>query len=75
MIALAKAGAGLACTADLIGARELSACTLQTVLQLYLRTAEGLHLYFPSRSQTQLKLRAFIDFLTQRRSRVSEGEE
>lgn len=64
MISLAKAGVGLAYTADLVAARELAAGTLQPVLQPYLPTTQGLLLYFPSRSQTQPKLRAFIDFLS-----------
>jgi DNA-binding transcriptional LysR family regulator len=69
MIALAKSGAGLAYTAELIAAPELSAGTLRPVLRSYLPTTQGLYLYFPSRSQTQPKLRAFIDFLTRERSR------
>jgi DNA-binding transcriptional LysR family regulator len=64
MIALAKSGAGLCYTADLVAANELSAGTLRSVLRPYLPTTQGLYLYFPSRSQTQPKLRAFIDFLT-----------
>jgi DNA-binding transcriptional LysR family regulator len=42
---------------------------LRAVLRPYLPTTQGLYLYFPSRSQTQPKLRAFIDFMTQSRSR------
>jgi DNA-binding transcriptional LysR family regulator len=75
MIALAKSGAGLAYTADIVAADELSAGTLRPVLRSFLRTTQGLYLYFPSRSQTQPKLRAFIDFATQRRSRTDRGEE
>ena len=37
------------------------------VLRPYLPTTRGLYLYFPSRSQTQPKLRAFVDFLAKRR--------
>ena len=69
MIAMAKAGLGLAYTADAVAERELSAGTLQPVLRPYLPTTQGLYLYFPSRSQAQPKLRAFIDFLSERRSR------
>jgi DNA-binding transcriptional LysR family regulator len=75
MIALAKSGAGLAYTADVIVASELSAGTLHSVLRPYLPTIKGLYLYFPNRSQTQPKLRAFIDFVTRRRSRAGQGEE
>jgi DNA-binding transcriptional LysR family regulator len=69
MIALAASGVGLAYTADVVAERELAAGTLQSVLRPHLPTTQGLHLYFPSRSQTQPKLRAFIDFLTRRRTR------
>lgn len=74
MIALAKSGAGLAYTADVVAARELSAGTLRAVLRPYLPTTQGLYLYFPGRSQRQPKLRAFIDFLTQSRSRSGLDE-
>jgi DNA-binding transcriptional LysR family regulator len=73
MIALAKAGVGLAYTADLVAARELSVGAVRSVLRRCLPTVEGLYLYFPSRSQTQPKLRAFIDFLTRTRSRDGVG--
>ena len=69
MIALATSGAGLAYTADVVAERELSAGMLRTVLRPYLPTTQGLYLYFPSRSQTQPKLRAFIDFMRRTRSR------
>ena len=72
---LAKSGAGLAYTADLIVASELSAGTLHSVLRPYLPTIKGLYLYFPSRSQMQPKLRAFIDFVARRRKRVGQNEE
>jgi len=73
MIALAKAGAGLAYTADLIAAPKLSAGTLRSVLRPYLPVTQGLYLYFPGRSQTQPKLRAFIDFLTRTGRRAGGG--
>ncbi len=65
MIALAKQGMGLAYTADLVAAREIAAGALEPVLTPYLPTKPGLFLYFPTRSQTQPKLRAFIDVTTQ----------
>lgn len=64
MIALAKRGLGLAYTADLIAAAELESGDLEEVLAPHLPTKPGLFLYFPSRSQTQSKLRAFIDVMT-----------
>lgn len=69
MIALAKSGAGLAYTADLVAADELAAGALRSVLPPYLPTTQGLYLYFRGRSQTQRKLRAFIDFAAKSRSR------
>ena len=71
MIALAVSGAGLAYTADVVAERELAAGVLRAVLRPYLLVTPGLYLYFPSRSQTQPKLRAFIDFMT--RSRLRPG--
>ena len=70
MIALAKAGSGLAYTADLVAARELAEGSLRPLLRPYLPSTQGLYLYFPSRSQTQPKLRAFIDYLTKTRRRT-----
>ncbi len=65
MIALAKSGLGLAYTADLVAARELKSGALEEALASHLPTKSGLFLYFPTRSQTQPKLRAFIDVTTQ----------
>jgi DNA-binding transcriptional LysR family regulator len=75
MIALATSGAGLAYTADLVAERELAAGKLRTVLRPYLLITPGLYLYFPSRSQTQPKLRAFIDFMTRSRSRSGRDKD
>jgi DNA-binding transcriptional LysR family regulator len=61
MIALAKAGTGLAYTADLVAAPDIEAKRLRAVLSAYCVSGPGLHLYFPMRSQQQPKLRAFID--------------
>lgn len=61
MLALARAGAGLVYTADLVAAADLTAGRLQPVLEAYGVGEPGLHLYFPRRSQQQPKLRAFID--------------
>lgn len=65
MIALAKAGAGLVYTADLVAAPEIESKRLRAVLSAYCISGPGLHLYFPMRSQQQPKLRAFIDFAKQ----------
>jgi DNA-binding transcriptional LysR family regulator len=61
LIALAKKGIGLAYTADLVAARELASGELEVVLAPHLPTKQGLYLYFPAKSQSQPKLRAFID--------------
>jgi DNA-binding transcriptional LysR family regulator len=65
MVALAKQGAGLAYTAEPIAAREVESGALEPVLASHLPTKPGLFLYFPARSQTQPKLRAFIDVAAQ----------
>jgi DNA-binding transcriptional LysR family regulator len=65
MIALAERGLGLAYTADLVAAPELESGKLDPVLAPHLPTKPGLFLYFPAKSQTQPKLRAFIDAATQ----------
>lgn len=64
MIAFARLGLGLAYTADLVVKDDLEAGALEDVLASHLPTRSGLFLYFPVRSQTQPKLRAFIDVAT-----------
>jgi DNA-binding transcriptional LysR family regulator len=64
MMAFALKGMGLIYTADLFAAREIAAGELEAVLAEFLPTTPGLFLYFPARTQTQPKLRAFIDMLT-----------
>jgi DNA-binding transcriptional LysR family regulator len=61
MIDFAKQGLGLAYTADLVAAPALASRELEEVLRPYLPTKPGLFLYFPTRTQEQPKLRAFID--------------
>jgi DNA-binding transcriptional LysR family regulator len=58
---LAVAGVGLAYTSDLAVASELADGRLERVLERFLPKTPGLFLYFPARSQTQPKLRVFID--------------
>jgi len=64
LISLAKRGMGLAYTADLAVVREIAAGELEPVLSSFLPVTPGMFLYFPARTQTQPKLRAFIDVLT-----------
>jgi DNA-binding transcriptional LysR family regulator len=64
MIALAKEGVGLAYTVDLVARRELASGELEPVLGSHLPIKPGLFLYFPAKSQTQPKLRTFIDVAT-----------
>lgn len=51
---------------------HLESGDLQTVLEPYCEEVPGLFLYYPSRSQSLPKLRAFIDFAAQRMRRAFE---
>jgi DNA-binding transcriptional LysR family regulator len=73
MMTCALKGMGLVYTADLFAARELAAGQLESVLEEFLPTTPGLFLYFPARTQTQPKLRAFIDMLTATSKRREVG--
>jgi DNA-binding transcriptional LysR family regulator len=73
-IALAKRGLGLAYTADLIVTREIAAGEFEAVLTSFLPVTPGMFLYFPARTQTQPKLRAFIDALTAFGKRQRAGQ-
>jgi DNA-binding transcriptional LysR family regulator len=64
MMMCALKGMGLIYTADLFASRELAAGRLEPVLEQFLPKTPGLFLYFPARTQTQPKLRAFIDMMT-----------
>lgn len=66
MVDLAVRSIGLAYTVDMVAKRALSEGALEEVLTQHLPTTSGLFLYFPARSQSQPKLRAFIDFVTRR---------
>jgi DNA-binding transcriptional LysR family regulator len=66
MIELACRGNGLAYTLDLLARPSLAAGTLEEVLVRHLPVTSGLFLYFPRRSQSQPKLRAFVDFANER---------
>jgi DNA-binding transcriptional LysR family regulator len=64
MIDLAIRGQGLAYTTASVAEPYLATTALEEVLTQHLPTKPGLFLYFPSRNETQPKLRAFIDFTT-----------
>lgn len=60
----ARQGLGLAYLPDMEIASDLAQGRLQRVLQKYVASTSGLFIYFPQRSQTQPKLRAFIEAAT-----------
>lgn len=64
MVAFARLGLGLVYAVDLLVKADLESGALEEVLASHLPTKAGLFLYFPARSQTQPKLRAFIDVAT-----------
>ena len=64
LVAAARSGTGLAYACDLEIAEELADGRLERVLQAFVPLSSALYLYFPSRSQSQPKLRAFIDLAT-----------
>jgi DNA-binding transcriptional LysR family regulator len=69
LITLARKGLGLAYVADVEAATDLAAGTLEPVLRDFIASDSGLYLYFPARTQSQPKLRAFIDIATRVSSR------
>jgi DNA-binding transcriptional LysR family regulator len=64
LISLARKGLGLAYVADVEAAADFAAGTLEPVLRDFIVPDSGLYLYFPARTQSQPKLRAFIDIAT-----------
>jgi len=60
----ARSGLGLAYACDLEVVDELADGRLERVLQPFVPLSSALYLYFPARTQTQPKLRAFIDLAT-----------
>ncbi|MGY2289507.1 LysR family transcriptional regulator [Pseudomonas sp. SDO528_S397] len=64
MIAAARAGQGLAYVSDFEVRDDLASGALVKVLAPFVPPSAGLYLYFPSRTQSQPKLRAFIDLAT-----------
>ena len=64
LINFARQGLGLAYVAQYEVERELAEGSLVPVLSEFIPKTSGLYLYFPARTQAQLKLRAFIDMVT-----------
>jgi DNA-binding transcriptional LysR family regulator len=65
LCALAARGLGLAYTSEVAARTDLRTGRLKIVLRDYMPPADSLFLYFPARSQTQPKLRAFVDCVLQ----------
>ena len=61
LLELAEAGLGLVYLPDISVAEAVASGRLERVLEAFLPTTPGLFAYFPARSQTQPKLRAFLD--------------
>lgn len=57
----ARSGLGLAYMPDVEIEQDIASGRLERVLQSYVPVSTGLFLYFPARTQSQPKLRAFID--------------
>lgn len=66
----AMRGAGLFQLPHSLVMSHLESGDLQTVLDPYCEEVPGLSLYYPSRSQSLPKLRAFVEFATQRMRRA-----
>jgi DNA-binding transcriptional LysR family regulator len=66
LLAFARQGLGLAYVSDLEAAEDLATGRLESVLRDHIRPTSGMHLYFPSKTQAQPKLRAFIDMAKRR---------
>lgn len=65
LVDCAVEGLGLAFVSTQESRRAVSKGLLETFLQTYIPVDSGLYLYFPERSQSQLKLRVFIDMARQ----------
>lgn len=61
LVDCAVAGLGLAFVSDTEAREAVAQGRLESFLKPYIPVDTGLYLYFPARSQTQLKLRVFID--------------
>ncbi|EKG35839.1 LysR family transcriptional regulator [Pseudomonas syringae] len=67
LVAMARQGQGLAFVSNMEVADAVQAGELEAVLQEFIPPDDGLYLYFPARSQSQPKLRAFIELINARR--------
>ena len=65
LVDCAVEGLGLAFVSAQESRRAVAQGLLETFLQPYIPVDSGLYLYFPERSQSQLKLRVFIDMARQ----------
>ncbi|CEF41437.1 LysR family transcriptional regulator [Acetobacter senegalensis] len=74
VVSLARQGLGLAYVSDLEVREELANGMLESVLREFVTPDAGLFLYFPRRSQTQPKLRAFIDIAAEMTARLEFRE-
>jgi DNA-binding transcriptional LysR family regulator len=61
LVDCAVEGLGLAFVSAQESRRAVAQGLLESFLQAYVPVDSGLYLYFPERSQSQLKLRVFID--------------
>lgn len=73
IVRLAVDGVGLAIMSEAYVRPLLKDGKLVRVLDAFCSPFPGFHLYYPSRSQTPLKLRVFIDFLLERRRKRKRG--
>jgi DNA-binding transcriptional LysR family regulator len=63
LLSATRRGVGLCYVSDRQIENDLRMGTLETVMDPWMPTSEGLFLYYPSRAQALPKLRVFIDFL------------
>jgi DNA-binding transcriptional LysR family regulator len=63
LLRLARIGLGLAYVTEMAVGEDLASGSLISVLSEHITPSAGLFLYFPARTQSQPKLRAFIDML------------
>ncbi|MGI4814385.1 MAG: LysR family transcriptional regulator [Janthinobacterium lividum] len=61
LVACAQRGLGLAYVSEMEAREPVAAGHLETLLTKFIKPDTGMFLYFPTRMQTQPKLRAFID--------------
>jgi DNA-binding transcriptional LysR family regulator len=71
LVDFAIKGLGLAYVSDREVRSHVAAGRLEPLLQSYIPSSAGLYLYFPERSQTQLKLRVFIDMVRKMSAQLS----